>query len=106
MVGSWKTYCEQTAVLVDFGFGIFFDLLTIGIILTGIKATAGTPHGKIFVAHILLALLGLLGFVGIFFFIRKHGDHLTHPQVGKLALFVFFPCWLLGAGLAIINRFI
>ncbi len=102
-LGSWNTFRKKNAVLVDYGFGIFFDLLTVALMVFGFADTTEVPRGGMFHTHIVLAGLGLLGFITIFVTILILGDKDPHPRIGKLALFIVLPVWLIGAGLGIAN---
>lgn len=107
-IGSHSFYHRKPGYLLWLGGGILADIFMAVAaslrLLPVLSPGEGVPyHSVLFVLHITSALLGMTGFLLVFFLVLVRGRDLEYARTRAITYKLILPVWALGASIAIVN---
>ncbi len=108
--GSRRFYLDQHPFRMYLIAAVLIDGLTATLASFGITPTTELPYSDfvpwrspLFLAHILLAMIGFIGFIIIIVMLLIKGVHRPYRRLRIFQYRVLLPIWVVGEGIALTN---
>jgi hypothetical protein len=113
IVGSRRFYLDRRPFLVFLVAAVLIDGLTAVLASFGITPTTKLPYSdfvpwrsRLFLAHVVLASIGLFGFLVVILVLSFRGTRRSYPRLRRFQYRVLLPIWVVGEGIALVNSLI
>ncbi len=110
LIGSYKFYKGKRHFMPFIITGIAMDVVIAIVASSGklprMESSQGAPWGSpLFIAHIVLAGVAMLGFLCLFMYLLINGTHRPYLRLRRFQYKVLMRMWIAGVIIALVNFF-